>query len=80
MIRVIAFARARELAGFSEREFGVAETPTVGALRARLESDAPELALLRSSTRIARNGHLVDDSETLAEGDEVALLPPVGGG
>ena len=80
MIRVIAFARVRELVGFSEREFGLAETPTVGALRARLEGDAPELARLRSSTRVARNGLLVDDSATLSEGDEVALLPPVGGG
>ncbi|MBV8425566.1 MAG: MoaD/ThiS family protein [Candidatus Eremiobacteraeota bacterium] len=80
MIKVIAFARVRELLGFSEREFGVTDVPTVGALRARLEGDAPELVRLRASTRIARNGRLVDDAATLHEGDEVALLPPVGGG
>ena len=80
MIRVVAFARVRELVGFSEREFGLAEAPTVGALRARLESDVPALSSLRESTRVARNGQIVDDETSLAEGDEVAFLPPVGGG
>jgi len=80
MIRVVAFARVRELLGFSEREFALADVPTVAALRARLQSDVPALLPLRDSTRIARNGHIVDDGATLAEGDEVALLPPVGGG
>lgn len=80
MIRVVAFARVRELLGFSEREFGLADVPTVGALRSRLERDVPALSPLRESTRIARNGHIVEDSVALAEGDEVALLPPVGGG
>jgi molybdopterin converting factor subunit 1 len=80
VIRVLAFARVRELVGFSEREFGLSDAPTVGDLRRRLESDAPELVALRASTRIARNGSIVDDAAVLAEGDEVALLPPVGGG
>jgi molybdopterin converting factor subunit 1 len=80
MIRVVAFARVRELLGFSEREFAPAEVPTVAALRNRLEQLNPELAALRDSTRVARNGNLVDDHAALAAGDEVALLPPVGGG
>jgi molybdopterin converting factor subunit 1 len=80
VIRVVAFARVRELLGFSEREFGLADVPTVGALRRRLEHDVPALLPLRESTRVARNGLIVDDTAPLAEGDEVALLPPVGGG
>lgn len=80
MIRVVAFARVRELLGFSEREFALRDVPTVAALRERLEQFAPELAALRDSTRVARNGALVDDAAPLSEGDEVALLPPVGGG
>lgn len=80
MIRVVAFARVRELVGFSEREFAATDVPTVGALRAALEAQTPQLATLRASTRVARNGDLVDDAARLAEGDEVALLPPVGGG
>lgn len=80
MIRVVAFARVRELLGFSEREFRLDDIPTVAALRSRLESDVPELSVLRDSTRIARNGLLVGDATALADGDEIALLPPVGGG
>ncbi|MBV8601533.1 MAG: MoaD/ThiS family protein [Candidatus Eremiobacteraeota bacterium] len=80
MIRVLAFGRIRELLGFGEREFGVVDAATVGGLRQRLEGDAPELATLRDSTRVARNGALVGDDERLRDGDEVAFLPPVGGG
>jgi molybdopterin converting factor small subunit len=80
VIRVVAFARVRELLGFSEREFGLADVPTVEALWLRLEHEVPALLPLRESTRIARNGQIVNDGEALAEGDEVALLPPVGGG
>jgi molybdopterin converting factor subunit 1 len=80
MIRVVAFARVRELLGFSEREFALGDIPTVAALRDHLERVAPELAALRDSTRVARNGTIVDDVTRLFEGDEVALLPPVGGG
>jgi molybdopterin converting factor subunit 1 len=80
VIRVVAFARVRELLGFSEREFRLDDIPTVAALRSRLESDAPELVQLRDSTRVACNGHIVLDDAALSDGDEVALLPPVGGG
>jgi molybdopterin converting factor subunit 1 len=80
VIRVLAFARVRELLGFSEREFRLDDIPTVAALRSRLEKDAPGLVQLHDSTRVARNGHIVLDDAALSDGDEVALLPPVGGG
>jgi molybdopterin converting factor subunit 1 len=80
VIRVVAFARVRELLGFAQQDVALSEAPTVGALRSRLEATAPGLAALRESTRVARNGALVNDDARLADGDEVALLPPVGGG
>ena len=74
MVRVLAFARLRELLGFGERHVGVADGTTADAMWSRLAQDAPQLAALRASTRFARNGAV------LHEGDELALLPPVGGG
>jgi molybdopterin converting factor small subunit len=78
--RVLAFARLRELLGFGERLVGVLEGTTIDGMWAQLELDAPRLAALRASTRFARNGEVVDGSATIRDGDEIALLPPVGGG
>lgn len=79
-MRVVAFARVRELLGYGERELEFDDAATVGALRGRLEAEVPALAGLHASTRVARNGTIVDDECGLGDGDEVALLPPVGGG
>lgn len=47
------------------------------ALRARNR----KIDALASSTRMARNGRLVALlGEPIADGDEISLLPPVGGG
>lgn len=81
MVRVLAFARLRELLGFGERIVSVPDGTTLDALWAQLAADIPALAALRASTRFARNGHLVDDGRAvIVAGDEIALLPPVGGG
>jgi molybdopterin converting factor small subunit len=77
---LVAFARVRELLGAADLMFAAAEVPTVGALWEKLTADVPQLDALRASTRSARNGAIVDDAATLHDGDEVALLPPVGGG
>jgi molybdopterin converting factor small subunit len=80
MVRVVAFARLRELLGFGEKQLGVADGATADAVWSHLALDSPQLAALRASTRFARNGALVDGAAVLREGDELALLPPVGGG
>ena len=79
-VRVLAFARLRELLGFGERAVGVPDGATVETLWSQLASLAPQLAALRASTRFARNGALANTSTVLHDGDEIALLPPVGGG
>ena len=80
-VRVRAFARMRELLGESEFDLEVPDGATLvdcwDALRARNR----KVDTLASATRIARNGRvaaLLD--ERIADGDEIALLPPVGGG
>ncbi|HEV3088787.1 MAG TPA: MoaD/ThiS family protein [Candidatus Elarobacter sp.] len=79
-VRVVAFARLRELLGFGERLVSVAHGTTAEAVWAQLAGESSQLAGLRASTRFARNGELIDGATALREGDELALLPPVGGG
>jgi molybdopterin converting factor subunit 1 len=79
-VRVLAFARIREIVGFSERDVAAPERASAHELWGQLLAEHPALAELASSTRIARNGTIVPAATELADGDEVAFLPPVGGG
>jgi molybdopterin synthase catalytic subunit len=79
-VRVLAFARLRELLGFGERLVEVPAGSTLDGLWSQLAGDLPALQELRASTRFARNGVLAGGAAPVAEGDEIALLPPVGGG
>ncbi len=79
-LRVLAFARLRELLGFGERSLDVAPSSTLDDVWATLTAASPEAARLRASTRFARNGVLADGATRVADGDEIAFLPPVGGG
>ncbi len=80
VVRVLAFARVRELMGFSEELFDLPEAASARVLWDRLVVDKPQLNELVGSTRIALNGIIVAFDSALKDGDEVALLPPVGGG
>lgn len=79
-VRVLAFARVRELLGGAMHEIEIAEPATVADVWDALSQRHSDLASLAASTRIARNGRVVGSSEPVGEGDELALLPPVGGG
>ncbi len=79
-VRVLAFARLREVLGFGERRVDLAAPATLDDLWATLAGAQPEAARLRASTRFARNGVIADGATAVGDGDEIALLPPVGGG
>lgn len=79
-IRLLAFASLRELLQEPERSLSLPDGACVADARELLERQFPALASHRSSMRIARNGRLVDLDAALRDGDEIALLPPVGGG
>jgi molybdopterin converting factor small subunit len=79
-IRVLAFAGLRELLDATDRGLELSEGARVSDVWFALVSRRPELDQQRGSTRVARNGRLVSFDEALGDGDEIALLPPVGGG
>ena len=70
--------RLRDLAGGAERQVGAANG-TVADLIASLE---PQLAdeLASERVRVAVNGTLASRACAIADGDEIAFLPPVSGG
>lgn len=79
-VRVLPFARIREIVGAPELVRGVADGATAGDLWDALARDFPALGALRASTRLVRNGAFVNAETSLADGDELGLLPPYGGG
>jgi molybdopterin converting factor small subunit len=79
-VRVLAFARLRELLGRGEFRLELEPEADVRSAWSALCVLHPPIAALAASTRFARNGRLVEGGEPLADGDEFALLPPVGGG
>jgi len=75
VIRVLAFARYREYLGFSALELPLPDPPTLAALLAD-----PRLRELPDAALFAVNQAFRSREAVLADGDEVALLPPVSGG
>jgi molybdopterin synthase catalytic subunit len=79
-VRTLLFAQLREAAGRSALEVDLAEGSTVQDLLAELEGLLPSMAPLAAATAVAVNQAYVGRDAGLADGDEVALIPPVAGG
>jgi molybdopterin converting factor subunit 1 len=79
-VRVRLFALQRELAGTREMSLELDDGATVETSWAAVVERHPGLAPGRPSVRFARNGEYADPATTLADGDEIAFIPPVSGG
>lgn len=78
MVRVRLFASLREEAGASQVE---AEGKSVGEIADALSSRYGEkFAAVAAVSSFVVNGERASRSTPVAEGDEVAVLPPVSGG
>jgi MoaE-MoaD fusion protein len=79
-IRVRLFAMQREAAGTRELRVEVPLGATVDDAWNAVVRTIPALAPGRSSLRFAVNGEYADERRSLADGDELACIPPVSGG
>jgi molybdopterin synthase catalytic subunit len=79
-IRLLAFASASDAIGAGELDLDLPEGARVADLRAWLDPRYPGLAPLWGRLAIAVDGAIAKPDSPLAEGAEVALLPPVSGG
>jgi len=80
-LRILYFAGLRDAIGLSEETLELpAGVGTIGSLADHLAGLHPAYGERRGHVRIARNEAFAADDERLAEGDVVALIPPVAGG
>ncbi len=79
-VRVRLFAMQREMAGTRQLELDLARGATVESAWVALVERVPALAPGRASVRFAHNGAYAPAETLLADGDEVAMIPPVSGG
>lgn len=79
-VRVRLFAIQRELAGTRETALELPDGATVEDAWAALVVRHPALAPGRAFVRFARNADYAEPGSRLADGDELAVIPPVSGG
>jgi len=79
-VRVKFFAAPREARGVGDMELELAPGTTVEALIDQLTRTHPVLRPYTRFINVAVNRAYVGMQTTLQDGDEVACLPPVGGG
>jgi molybdopterin converting factor subunit 1 len=79
-VTVRLFARLRELAGAAEFDRHMAAGATAGDAWQALVAEHPAMGEYTRAISCAVNASYVKMNAPLAEGDEVAFMPPVSGG
>ena len=79
-IKVLFFSALRELTQQNEVDWTIVEPMNVGALWDELKEKYPALSAWDERVLIAVNLEYADRQTALADGDEVAFMPPVQGG
>jgi MoaE-MoaD fusion protein len=79
-VRLRFFASLRERLKSSAAERTLADGATIADLWSALCQERPDLVPLSASMSFAVNREYVERQHVLADGDEVALIPPVSGG
>ncbi|HWC05904.1 MAG TPA: MoaD/ThiS family protein [Gemmatimonadota bacterium] len=78
--QVLLFGPAREAAGSDRAAVEVPVPATAAEVLAALSRAHPGLGDLMPRSRVAVNRRYVDLATRVAPGDEIAVIPPVGGG
>jgi molybdopterin converting factor subunit 1 len=79
-VTIRLFARLRDIAGSGELARDAATGATVADVWRGLVAEFPEMGRYDSSISCAVNADYAKMAVPVAEGDEIAFLPPVSGG
>jgi molybdopterin converting factor subunit 1 len=79
-VRLLFFASIKDIVGARQIDVEVPSGSTVGHLLGMLEEKYPRIAGYRSILLTSVNEEYAKPDTTIADGDEVAIFPPVSGG
>jgi len=79
-VNVLLFASLADRVGVREVGLDLPLESTAGDALAALVERHPEAAAMRDRVAVAVNLEYVQPGRVLADGDEVALIPPISGG
>ena len=79
-VRVLFFGVLKDLAGGSSEDAEFAEGADLRAVLDHYLAELPGMAKMAGSIVVARNHAFAAPATKIADGDEIALLPPVSGG
>lgn len=79
-MRVLFFGMLRDIAGRAEDRLDLEDGATLGGVFGRYCGQFPRMGEMAGSILLARNQEFAGPSALLADGDEIAFLPPVSGG
>jgi len=79
-VKLRFFAAWREIVGQSELSWPIQPDQNVETLLAGVIAEYPKLAGAAKSSLVMVNRKYADKQAALQDGDEVAFIPPVGGG
>ena len=79
-VTIRLFAMLRQQAGWRERHVELPDGSSIEDAWQALVTESPALNASRQVVRFARNRRYASADEPLADGDELALIPPVAGG
>ena len=79
-VKVLFFGLLRDLTGRKEERLDLADGARVDGIFQHYVERFPKIGEMAGSIVMARNYEFVDLSSPVADGDEIAFLPPVSGG
>jgi len=79
-VKVLFFGMLKDIAGRAEDQLDLEDHATLGGVFEHYSSRYPGLRDMAGSILLARNQEFAGPATQLADGDEIAFLPPVSGG